>query len=237
MWRILGAAAEGKWPLAGDPPAEWFEAMGRIEERLDAYAQGRGLEGVPSPDAVLRQQLAGMVTCQAHLRVLLADAPGAAEERAAGRDLATLARIALKRGVVPLLIPPAPDPLPMLLAILLPGVAEGRRAVVGAPGGYRLERADLVLLKERAVAVTAKFRDEQGRKVDVGLCELRESVTRAIEIACGPRAPVSGWNEPRTEPSGLLYEVIAELQPWLLGLEHLTPNALRQRLQRGRRAR
>jgi hypothetical protein len=103
-----------------------------------------------------------------------------------------------------------------------------------ARGGYSLTRADLVLLAERLVPLAKRFRDRQGRKADTAdeaLRELRRSVSDFIEMYCGPGSAKCYGND-LDGPGGLLYAVVAKLQPWLLGLEELTPNALRQALTR-----
>jgi hypothetical protein len=233
MGTVAGAKTAGKWPEAGSPPTEWFEALGHIEACFHAYMVAHGMEGGPSPDAALRTLLEGFVTSHAYMRARKGSVPSSAEWRTAGRHLATLARYALEFGVMPLDIPSgADDRLCALLCCILPEDETVANAL--ARGGYSLERADLVLLAERAVPLAKRFRDRQGRKADTAdeaLRELRRSVSDIIEMYCGPESATCYGND-LDGPGGLLYEVVAQLQPWLLGLEDLTPNALRQALQR-----
>jgi hypothetical protein len=204
--------------------------MGHIEERLNTYARACGMAQVPSPDAVLRAQLEGVVTCHARLRVLIGNKPRIAEWRTAAGVLARLARNALDLDVVPFpILPGAGSPLfRTLVRHLLPALPAAGNVREWRP----LERADLELLATRAQSFAATLRDRPGPKVDVALRELRSSVSDIIELCCGPESAKCYSDDLAGGGAGLLYEVVAKLQPWLLGLEELTPNALRLALQR-----
>ena len=228
MERLAGSEGQAKWPEAGIPPAAWFEAMDRVEERLNAYARAHGMGGIASPEPATRAFFENVVATHAHLRVLSADKPSTAEWRTAARQLRLLARSALELGVVPLEIPSGADE--RLYTLLSCVVAEDTAA--RARGGGSLERADLVLLAERVGPLARRFRDRQGRKENGALRELRRSVSEFIEMCWGPGSAKCYDDWLAGDPGGLLYEVVAAMQPWLRGLEELTPNALRLALQR-----
>jgi hypothetical protein len=228
MERVAGREGQAQWPEAGSPPAAWFEAMDRVEGHFNAYALKHGMAQIPSPNAPLRGVLEGAVTIHAYMRRV--DPPHIDEWRTAARDVAALVQYALRVNAVPFLIPSIVAPLH--LAVLYCLLPEKRKAMVDGHGWTRFERADLELLKTRATKFAAEVRAQQGRKTDVALRELRKSVSHAIEMYCGPKSAKSYMDWIAGDPGGLLYKVIAEIQPWLRGLEDLTPNALRLAIQR-----
>src|SRR5262245_58253032 len=204
MGTVAGAETDGKWPEAGSPPAEWFEAMGRTEQRLNAYARAHGMPEVSSPDAEWREQLEGAVTLHAYMRAV--DPPGVETWRTAARDLVAMARSALKIGVVPLLIPSGVTPMHFaLLRGLLPGRGIG---VVDVAGWSRLERADLVRLEQCATTFAVQVRARSGPKANVALRKLRALVCEALEKRCGPGS-AKCYADAVAEAGGLLYEVVA----------------------------
>jgi hypothetical protein len=214
-----------KRPEVGSP--EWFAVMGGIEEGLNTYVVEHGMPEVPSPNAALRDRLAGAVIWHAAMRAV--DEPHIDEWRTAARDLANLARAALKVSVVdvPFLFPGVMAPLHLTV---FRGILPGKMAtVVDGRGWYRFERADLEVLATRASVFAGRLR---GRRRNLALRILRKSVSEAIEVCCGPGSAKCYMDNIADGPSGLLYTVLKKLQPWLVGLEKLSDRALCERVVR-----
>jgi hypothetical protein len=227
MATITNSKPGRKWPEVGSP--EWLDAMGRTERYVNAYVSAHGMPEIPSPDAAWRELLGNGVILHNYMRAV--DPPGVEEWRTIAGELATMAHIALKVGIVPLLIPTngvAPKHLGALHC-LLPGKGIGGGGVAGY---YPLERADLIRLETRATIIATRLRGQSGRKAPLPLELLYKRVRAAIEERSGSESTKCYHNDAKGGPDGLLYEIFEVLRPWLVGLEELTDNALRQALER-----
>jgi hypothetical protein len=223
MATITNGEAGRKWREVGSQ--EWLEAMDSSEWCLNDYARAHRIAEIPSPDAAWRELLEDGVILHAYMRAV--DPPGVKEWRTIAKEWATMAHTALKIGVVPLMIPAtgvAPKHLGALHC-LLPGKGIGG---VGVAGSYPLGRDDLIRLETRATTVATRLRGPKGPKPDVAFSQLHKRVCAAIEERC----PGGAKSYDNSAAGGLLDKIFAVLQPWLLGLEDLTPDALRLRLQR-----
>jgi hypothetical protein len=202
--------------------------MACTAERLGAYAVAHGRNVVVSPEA-LHEELADAVVCHACMRAF--GQPSADMVRNAAKALAALAHRHIEIDIE-LLIPASVVSLHLtFLRGLLRG--KGTTIIVDGVEWYRFERPELMLLETRAKALAAQLRVQPGRKRDVALTILRRSVSGIIERYCGPESAQCYTADGREDGvAGLLYEVFADLQPWLLGLEHLAPHGLRSKLER-----
>jgi hypothetical protein len=146
--------------------------------------------------------------------------------RATLRDLGTWAASALRIGVpVPQTIPRAEET--RLVRLLLNRILSPhpRRWDVlhlpfSDPAARGLTRAELKLVAERAPQWANRIRDPRGPRPSLAFTELVWCVMRAIEGR--GRKPTLTWNRTDKTMTGLLYEMFAELLPWIPELANLT---------------
>jgi hypothetical protein len=174
-----------------------------------------GLLSAKTPDAALREALDETVRCYVGAPARKGLLPwSAADVRAcAGRIADAAAGAAMLRWQVA--IPRTKEtPLQLFLVRWLLSY-DPTPAVVPFPP---IMGAELALLGERAARLAKTYRDHGGPGTNYVFIELVWQFIRIIEARCGAGAARLGWSYDHDAGSGLLYEVVWELRPWLPGL-------------------
>lgn len=174
-----------------------------------------GLLSAKTPDAALREALDETIRCYVGAPARKGLLPwSAAEVRAcAGKiaDAATCAAMLRWRVAIP-----STKEIPLqrfLVRWLLSH--DPTTAVVPFPP---IMGAELALLGERAARLAKTYRDHGGPHTNYAFIELVWQFIRIIEARCGAESARLGWSDDHDAGSGLLYEVVWELRPWLPGL-------------------
>jgi hypothetical protein len=245
MGTVSGGKAARKWPLAGRPPAAFFEDVREIEKLLDVYALRRGLEGLPSPDPALRKALTAIVTWYARQPVVtdemaLTDQTFLPpDERLPLRDaelcdilsdLGAWATLTLKLDLEVRPIPRTRDTRAIrVLRILFNRLLSNdrrwwkkRHLPMTDTASREFTRANLERVAKRAPWWAEKIKripDRGGRRQNWADAELYCRIKQVIEERCGPGSATLSKDK-RLVPTGLLYRVVVRLQAWL---PHLAP--------------
>jgi hypothetical protein len=201
-----------------------------------------------SPDTVLREFLGLGLATYAHDQGLTdavyLDYPArtqrltAAQQRATLQDLGTWAVLTLRNGVgFPQIFPRGTET--RLVRLLLNRVLsrhprwwDVRHLPFSDPAARGLLRGDLVLVAERAPWWAARIRDPRGPRPNLAFSELVSCCIRAIEGR--GKKPTLTWNHTDKRVTGLLYELVAELLPWIPELAALTPHGQYKVLEKAR---
>src|SRR5262245_58983800 len=93
----------------------------------------------------------------------------------------------------------------------------------------------LALIGERAARLATSYRERGGERRNLAREHLRWELSRAIEARCGEGSARFGWVDVPPSPigrgvepsaSGLLFDILWELRPWLPGLADAAPRRL-----------
>jgi hypothetical protein len=104
----------------------------------------------------------------------------------------------------------------------------------------------LALIAERAAQEAASYRERGGERRNLAREHFRWELSRTIEARCGEGSARFGWVDLPPSPtglevppsaSGLLFDVLGELRPWLPGLADATPRQLYDAFTQGRKRR
>jgi hypothetical protein len=199
--------------------------------------------GVRSPDRALRATIGeALVRLRATPVVpeglYLDDADDARpvspeSQRAAWGTLATKAGVRAAIGA-PLTIPRGKETL--LERAMVCHVMPDHPAIVRDPS-QPLGPEILALIAERAARMATSYRERSGPRRNLALEHFRWVLARAIEARCGEESAGFGWVYERSEPVGLLFHTLSELQPWLPGLADATERQLYDAFLQGRKRR